>query len=174
MKILCASAAAVLSVFALTACGSSGGDDGGSANASSTDRDTARLKLQECLRKQGIDVPDQPGVRRLSATERRKTQAALQGPCKKYAQDAFGDMTDEQRQELQDAFAKFAACMRQHGVDMPNITPGQGPPAGGQRLNRNTPKFQAAAKACEKLRPQRPGGGGPGGGDGPAGGGTPS
>jgi hypothetical protein len=174
MKTLLASAAALLSVLALAACGSSSSGGGGSATAasSSNDRDTARLKLQDCLRKQGINVPNQPGLRQLSATERQKTQAALQGPCKKYAQNAFGNQTPEERQAFQDAFAKFSACMRQHGVDVPNFTPGQGPPAGGQRLNRNTPKFQAAQKACADLRPQRPGGGGPGGAGG--GGGAPS
>src|SRR4051794_33177172 len=165
MRTLFASAAALLSILALAACGSSGG---GTASADSSGaRDTARLKLQECLRQQGIDAPA-PGAttgqpRQVSGADRQKFQTAVQGPCKKYAQNAFGNLSDAQRQDLQDQFAKFATCMRQHGVDLPNVTPGQGPPAGVQRLNRNTPKFQAAAKACEKLRPQRPGGGGPGG-----------
>jgi hypothetical protein len=175
MKTLSVLAAALLSVFALAACGSgsdSGG--GGTANAaSSNDRDTARLKLQECLRKQGIDRGPGAGGgggqgSPPSAAERQKLQKALQGPCKSVAQGAFGNQTDAQRQEFQDAFAKFASCMRAQGVEVPNFTPGQGPPAGGQRLNRDDPKVAAAMKVCQDKLPQggRFGGGGGGGGGG--------
>jgi hypothetical protein len=162
MKTLLALAACAL---LLAACGSS--SSGSSAATSSDDRDTARLKLQECLRKQGIELPQRNGSSqpaRPTGAERQKAQAAMQGPCRQYAQNAFGNLSEEQRQELQDQFAKFAACMRQHGVDLPDIRPGQGPSAGGVQMQRNTPLFQKASQACEKLRPQRPGGGGPGGG----------
>jgi hypothetical protein len=177
MKILPVLAACALSALALAACGSS--SSGSSASASSSDaRDTARLKLQECLRKQGVDAPrlggggGQGGGTPPTAAQRQKLQTAIQGACKKEAQGAFGNQTDAQRQEFQDAFAKFSSCMRQHGVDLPNFTPGQGPPPAAQRLNRNTPKFKAAQEACRKLLPQggRFGGGGPG----PGGGGTQS
>jgi hypothetical protein len=73
------------------------------------------------------------------------------------------------------AFQKFQDCLKDNGVTLPNRgqRPGGGqgygppagaggtPPAGGGFANN--PKFQAAMKACAKLRPQglRGGRGGP-------------
>lgn len=159
MKTLSVLAAACLSAAALAACGSSG-DGSSPANASANDRDTARLKLQECLRKQGVDLP-RPGAggQRPSTAQMQKLRTALQGPCKSLAQGAFGNMTAEQRQEFQDRMAKFSSCMRRHGVDIPTFTPGQGPPVGVRRINRDDPKVKAAMEACQSVAPGRPGGG---------------
>jgi hypothetical protein len=165
-------------VLALAACGSSSSS---SSSASSADaRDTARVKLQQCLREQGVDVPDNPGggggggggggaATRLSAADRTKLQQALQGPCKQDASGAFGQISDDQRQEFQDAFTRFSACMRKQGIDVPTPQPGSGggppaaggpPPGGG--FDRSDPKVQAAAKSCQSLLPQG-GRGAPGG-----------
>lgn len=155
MKTVTALACALL----LAACGSSKPSSSGS---SGDDRDTARLKLQECLRKEGLQPPERgDGPRRATAAEARKFEKAVQGPCKQYAQGAFGEMSAEQRQEREDQFAKFASCMRKNGVDLPDIRPGEGAPPGVQRLNRNSAAFKRAVEACEDLRPE----GGPGGGD---------
>ena len=61
--------------------------------------------------------------------------------------------------------AKFAACMRQNGVDVPDpIAAGdekQGAPrAGVTRVDKESPKTRAAMKKCEDKLPK----GGPGGG----------
>lgn len=168
--------AGLTSVLALAACGSSSNSTDGAA-ASADARDTARLQLQACLRKQGVDIPSPGqgqgqggGIRRLGGAQAQKVQKALQGPCKAYASKAFGNVTPQQRQEFQDQFAKFSACMRQHGVDIPTFTPGQGPPTGQRRINPNTPKFQTALKACQSVAPNRGGGGRGGFFIGPAGG----
>ncbi|HEY4452818.1 MAG TPA: hypothetical protein VGN81_00785 [Pseudonocardiaceae bacterium] len=59
----------------------------------------------------------------------------------------------------QDAMVKFAQCMRQHGVDMPDPKPG---PGGGRAMlmpavKAGSPgdnqKIQAASTACDKLLP---------------------
>lgn len=61
----------------------------------------------------------------------------------------------------QDAMVKFAQCMRQHGINMPDPTPGGG---GGRAqvqaipgVKANDPaamqKMQAASTACDKLLP---------------------
>ena len=118
------------------------------------------------MRDNGVNIPDSPGQggpAQLGNVDQTKLQAAMKA-CAKYRQAAVGTITPQQRQAFQDAFAKFSSCMRQHGVDLPTPTPGQGPPAGAQ-INRNDPKVQAAQKACQSKLPQRgPGGFGPGGG----------
>lgn len=164
MKTLTVLAAACLSALALAACGSSSGDAGASGTTAD-DRDTARLKLQECLRKQGVELP-RPGSggSRPSSVDLRKVQEALQGPCKSVAQGAFGTRTPEQRQEFQDRMAKFSSCMRKHGVEIPAFTPGQGPPVAARRIDRDDPKVRAAMDACRSVLPGGGRGGGPGGG----------
>jgi hypothetical protein len=168
----------------LTACGSG---SSGTAASDNDARDTARLKLQKCLRDNGVDLPA-PGQNGAGGggfrnIDRQKLRTAMQGPCKKFQTAAFGNITPQQRQEFQDAFVKFAACMRQNGVDVPtpNFGAGGGPGAGGgarRRLNRNDPKTKAALQKCRSSLPNggRFGGGGPGGGGpgGPGGGPPPT
>ena len=56
--------AAMLAVAALAAagCGSSSGSGSGSSSGSpSSSQDAARVKLSQCLRDHGVDIPDNPG-----------------------------------------------------------------------------------------------------------------
>lgn len=159
--------------LALAACGGSG-NDSATASSSAADRDTARVRLQECLRKQGVDLPTPGqgggGQVRITANDRRKLEKAMQGPCKKYQQQAFGDISQEDRQEMRDQMVKFTSCMRKQGVDVPDLQPGQGGPP--QRINLNSPRAKKATEACRKLLPQRRGGPGGGGINGPPPGGS--
>ena len=43
----------------------------------------------------------------------------MNGPCKKYQTAAVGNISEEDRQEMQDSFQKFSQCMRDNGVDVP-------------------------------------------------------
>jgi hypothetical protein len=153
---------AVAVALGLAACGGSAGSGASAANADSK-AETARIRLQQCLRENGLDVPDNPGTGgtrlRIDAT---KARAAMQ-KCRKYQQAAFGTITPQQRQEFRDAFTKFSACMRQHGVDVPE--PGSGPRTappggGGPRFDRASPTAQAALKACQDKLPKGGRGGG--------------
>ncbi|MDX6679129.1 MAG: hypothetical protein QOE31_3181, partial [Solirubrobacteraceae bacterium] len=150
---------------AVAGCGtadSSAGSGGSASESASNKQDAARVKLQQCLSKQGVDLPGPGGgggAGQRTAADRQKLQAAMQGPCKALRAAAFGTITDAERQQFQDAFTKYAACMRQQGVDLPVPTAGGGgPPAGAARLDRSDPKVKAAAAACQDKRPQRPGG----------------
>ena len=169
-------ALALMSAFVVlvaTGCGSSSSSSS-SATASTTSQDAARVKFTQCMRDNGVDIPDNPGQGGGAGLniDRTKLQAAAKA-CQKYQQAAVGNISDAQRQEFQDAFAKFSACMRQNGVDLPDPGAGGGPgaagaaggPAGGG-IDRSDPKVQAAMKVCQDKLPQR-GQGGPGG---PAGG----
>lgn len=158
--LLAAMSAAVLTA---TGCGGSGSTASGS---SASAQDAARIKLSQCLRQHGVNVPDNPGQGgggRFANVDQTKLRAAMQA-CQKYRQAAFGTVTPAQRQAFQDAFTKFAACMRQHGVEVPARTPGSGPPVGGNQLDQNDPKVKAATAACRSNLPARgPGGARPGG-----------
>lgn len=162
--------ALAVSALALSACGGADATPAGASGVSSdsNDRDTARLKLTECMRENGVDVPDDagggPGGAGLSDADREKARAAIEGPCKELREAARGNISEADRQEFRDAFAKFAQCMRDEGIDLPDITPGSGPPAGLRSLDRDDPKVQAAQEKCQSELPERPGGGrgGPG------------
>lgn len=156
----------------LAACGSSGEAESSSGSAGSTssssssgggDQDAGRIRLSQCLRENGVDVPDNAGPGSGGGAgniDRDKLQKAMNGPCKKYQTQAFGNISADDRQEMQDSFQKFAQCMRDNGVDVPDITSGGGPPAGGG-IDQDDPDVQAAAKKCQSKLPQRaPGGGG--------------
>jgi hypothetical protein len=62
--------------------------------------------------------------------------------------------TGDRRAEFRQAAVKFAGCMRDHGIDMPDPKPGQG---GGIRLGgpdigpQDQAKMEAAQKACQKY-----------------------
>ena len=153
------------SSLVLMACGSSdkastsSAASGGGGSSSSDTQDTARVRLQECLRPHGVDLPSGPGSGGgpPSAANQQKFQAAIAGPCKKYQAAAFGNFTPAQRQEFQDAFAKFQACMHTQGVDIKAPQPGTMGPGGAGRFNRNDPKVKAAMSKCQNVLPQRPG-----------------
>lgn len=157
----------LLASLALGLSGCGGGDSAKTTTSSGDDSDAGRVKLTQCLRDNGVDVPDNPGSAGPGAggaqnIDRDKLQAAMQGPCKKYQTGAFGNLSDEDRQEMQDAFQKFSQCMRDEGVDVPDVNPGSGggPPAGGNQIDQDDPKVQQAMKACQSELPQggRPGG----------------
>jgi len=148
-----------LSALALGACG--GSDSGvNGASASENDRETARLKLNQCLRDNGIDLPDNPGQAgsgpQQVQVDRDKVRQAMEGPCKKLQQAAFGNPTAEERQERDDAFQKFAQCMRDNGVDLPDIPTGGGggPTRGTVRIDRDDPDVRAAQEKCQDLMPR--------------------
>jgi hypothetical protein len=154
----------------LAACGSSGEAEsssspaGSSSSAGGGDQDAGRVRLTQCLRENGVDVPDNAGPGSGGGPgdiDRDKLQEAMNGPCKKYQTEAVGNISEEDRQEMQDSFQKFSQCMRDNGVDVPDIGSGDGPPAGGGGIDQDDPDVQAAAKKCQGELPQgAPGGGG--------------
>ncbi len=163
--------------IALSACGSSSPSatslaSAGTGATGGTARYQARLNLAKCYRAHGINVPDPtpgggPGgggiFRALQNYPRSQVQAAQQA-CQQYLRQAFafGNLSPAQVAQFRQRFVKFAQCMRSHGINIPDPTTGG---AGGfglrqalSNVDRNSPAFQSALKACQSLRP-RPGGG---------------
>jgi hypothetical protein len=176
--------AAVAGALALGACGSSN-DDGGGAGSGAKGQDKAfegALKFSKCMRDHGVDFPDpqRVGSGGIKITGRNinpndpKTKSA-QTACQKYMQIGGGETLDPaKRAALQESALKFARCMREHGVDMPDpklsgkggLTFQAGPGSGGGNsgpgkglggVNPESPKFKAADKACNHFLGDREG-----------------
>jgi len=175
---------AVLAVAGgLAACGSSSSSTSTAASASTQAQ--ARLNLAKCFRAHGINVPDPSSgggaaaggglFRSLQGYSQAQISTARQA-CRQYFAQAFPrlNLSPAQQAQFRAQIVKFAQCMRSHGINIPDPTANG---AGGfgfrqafRSIDRNSPAFQAAAKACQSLRP-RFGRGGPGG---PPGGAAPS
>jgi hypothetical protein len=178
---LLAALALVALACGVAACGSSGTTATQAGASTGGSNDQGRVQLAACLRKNGVNVPD-PGAGGGGPgafggnVDRTKVRQLLQGACKKYAQNAFGNVTAADRQQFRQRLVKFASCLRSKGLNVADPSPSGGPGQGGgflRQLNRSDPKVQAALTACQSQLPQRPGGG-PGGPGGPPPGGAPA
>lgn len=187
----------VLSVLALAACGgtaSSDGDEVASLGGSSTETETATtttsddpqealLDYTECMRDEGIDLPDPDfsgeggGGRILIGPDGIDPDdpdfRAAQEKCSPILESLRQNFDEEDRQAFQDAALAFAKCMREHGVDVPDPdfsegAPGRRGPGGpfrGSGVDPDDPDFQKAREACEDAFADLPGRlGAPGGG----------
>jgi hypothetical protein len=158
-RLLTATAIA-FSALAFGACGGTDDDttgtasSGGSTESSSNDRDSARVRLIQCLREQGLDIPDDIGESGAPPpnVDADALEAALAGPCAKYRGDAFGDVADPGVADAQEKMDKYAQCMRDAGFDFPDVELGNGPPTALHELDQSDPDFQAADKECADLR----------------------
>jgi hypothetical protein len=159
----------------LAACGSSNSASTSSSGTTGA-QFQARLDLAKCFRSHGINVPDPSsgggpaGGGGIFRTLRNYSQAqvnAARQACQQYFAKAFPqlNLSPAQRAQLQQQFVKFAQCMRSHGINIPDPTFNSGGGFGFRRsfgsVDRNSPAFQSALKACQSLRPQF-GFGGPG------------
>jgi hypothetical protein len=157
--------AVVPAVLGLAACGGNATDDGvasaggGTAKVSasptqSLSPEEARLKFAECMRQHGVDMPDPDGSGRVTIRGRPgdqpKMEAAMKA-CQHFQQQAGGRARNLDNPEVRDRMLKFAQCMRQHGINVPDPQPGGGiqlrVPEGSQA------KMEAAQKACRQYAP---------------------
>ena len=123
---------ALLAAAVLAACG--GSNTSAPNNDADNKQDTARAKLMQCLRDQGIEG-------RPRDADPEKLQAAVEGPCKQYAGEAFGT-TDPNDPELQDQLTKVKACLREQGIET------------SPQIDRGNPKFDKALDACRAQVPR--------------------
>jgi hypothetical protein len=144
--------------------------------ASSMTPEDAMLAFAKCMREHGVDMPDpQPGGQ--GGVVFNIDRNGIDSETFQEAQEACGDIMQDagfgpgrsMSPEDQDKLVAFAACMREHGIDMPDpqTTSGGGGGAvriGGDGIDPGSPEFQDAMEACQALMP----GGGPGGDGGPS------
>lgn len=158
------------------------GSPGASPSASLNPQD-AFLAYAQCMRENGVDMPD-PQVSEDGSGDTRVTIGA-EGPgsggsaakatfekadtaCRHFLASVTQDgKAFQMSAEDQDKMLQFARCMREHGVDMPDpdfsgsgaiIKGGPGDDGPGS-IDFNSDEFQAAQEACQSLLP----GGGKGG-----------
>lgn len=168
-------AALALAALSLTGCGDAvsraddgiasagGATPGASASASASapvDRQEAALKFAQCMREHGVDMADpgpDGGIRITSKKgDRAKTEQALK-ECEHLMQGAVRDGSGPIDQERYDQMVKYAQCMREHGIDMPDPKPGE--PIRLRITKDQEAKAEEAKEACRHLAP---GLGGPG------------
>jgi hypothetical protein len=172
--------------LALAACGSSGSGSSSAANTSSSasaskagGRDSRRFAgLRSCLQKQGVTLPAppsgtsrQPGTPGIGAPggsgrglqlPKGVTRAQFQAALKKcggsnFPRGAAGGLNSASARA---GLAKYAACLRQNGVNVPAPnTTGKGPIFNTKGIDTSSSKFTAAEKKCQsELKGIFPGG----------------
>jgi hypothetical protein len=130
----------------------------------------ARVKLAECARAHGINIPD-PGadgtyggvvsIARLTSQYGQAKLTSVEQQCRQYLVAAFPVLAESpaQRAARRQQLFKFAACMRSHGVpSFPD--PGSAATSVKGTVDPQSPAFKSALTACQTLLPARPGGGG--------------
>ena len=150
---------AVLAGVALAACGGgAGGSGGGFADTGGRDSETALLEFARCMRDHGVDMPDpstEGGDKVLigadPAVDRERFEEA-DNACRHLLDGTAREAPPALDAAVQDAFLKYARCMREHGIDHPD------PDEGGLRirigqggLDPQSPEFKEADKACRHL-----------------------
>ena len=165
----CGSTSSGDGVAALDDAATTTGDEGSATNASADDdpQETA-LKWAECMREHGVDVPDpqvdENGRIRVTVQRRRAAdgvrdeafQSATEECGTPFGGDGPPQLSDAERQEMQETMLAFASCMREHGVDMPDpdFSGGGGRMlfrAGAGGIDPESTTFQKAQKACQQI-----------------------
>ncbi|QFG20709.1 hypothetical protein [Actinomadura sp. WMMB 499] len=118
--------AVVAAAVGLGLAGCGGGEGATAAPSESMAAEDAQLEFARCMRENGVDVPD-PGTGDGGETrfgkdvDRGRLERALE-KCQSWLQ-AGGVLPDLADPEVRDRYVKFAQCMREHGVDVPDPGP---------------------------------------------------
>jgi hypothetical protein len=158
-----------------------GTDGTAPATTAPSDPNEAALQFAKCMREHGVDMPDPvvqdngaggggvmiqvggPG----EATPDKHTLDEANQDCQHYLADAaknFDPPSPEELEKMKEQALKFAQCMREHGVDMPDpvfsddgsVTVGLGvdgpngaePQLNGPPIDPQSKEFQDANDAC--------------------------
>ncbi|WP_405142187.1 hypothetical protein OG589_33575 [Sphaerisporangium sp. NBC_01403] len=143
--------------------GACGGNGPGSGTASGGQDTGSRVspadlaKYAACLREHGLTVVQKEDSLKVNGPDPQTGQAA-ENACKQYAPVLSG-MSAEEKKKLMDRALKLTACMREHGVNMPD--PQQDAKGGINQelppgMDENTPAIQAARNACRAFMLQGP------------------
>lgn len=138
---------ALLATLVLAACG----NDTGGANGGGDQSDQKALKWAQCMRANGVDMPD-PGSNGLGkpaqapppVEDQRKAEKAAQ-VCKEFAPQNNATATDP---AVADKNARYDQCLRDHGIDVKKD------PSSGTSLvdESDKAKLDKAVQECGSIR----------------------
>ncbi|MDQ4132540.1 MAG: hypothetical protein M3179_04880 [Actinomycetota bacterium] len=155
-----------------------GGSDERAAGAddkSKKDPQQAALEFARCMREHGVEMPD-PEVddkgrmvirreRPSGPSQATEIDGEAHEACRHLLDGMAGPGDGKIDPEEQDRALKFARCMREHGVDIPDPNFDDGGATfqiRGEGFDPESPTVKAAEEACKEFF------GPPGGGEGPA------
>jgi ABC-type glycerol-3-phosphate transport system substrate-binding protein len=157
----------------LAACGGSSPASSAASNEQSNE-ETRAADFAKCLREHGINAESTVGpggggglkVTPDKAGGGPQQMEAAQKACQRYQPKARRvNLSPQQKIEQEEAVQKFAKCMREHGIKVETSTAGGGVQirthvqAGAEGgPNPESPAFQSAQQACQKLLPLKGGG----------------
>ncbi|MFI9386690.1 hypothetical protein [Kutzneria sp. NPDC052558] len=104
-------------------------------------------KYAKCMRDHGYDMADPSGDEVAGINPNDPKFAPAEQACKSVEPTGSGPGPDDP--QVRDQMLKYAKCMRDHGVDMPDPKPGEAItlPMGGS----GDAKLDAAGKACGSI-----------------------
>ncbi|MGK4579397.1 hypothetical protein [Kitasatospora sp. HPMI-4] len=154
-------AAVFVTGLALFAVGCTGGGadsgkgssaQGSGASAKDTKEDDA-YKYRQCLRDNGVEVQEPEGDQAAGVQVKdEKTFKKAQEACKGLP-GAAKEMSQEDQQKALDEAVKFAKCMREQGIDMPDPEMQDGKltaRVGAGSADVSKDKMEKAQKACNE------------------------
>jgi hypothetical protein len=139
----------------LAACG---GDSGKPSASSSSDPNARLLQYTQCLRQHGIQVSDPVnGHINMPTNIDQVTLSKAQDACRSSLPPLSQNSVNTNRTQF-DKLLQHAACMRSHGVNVPDpqLAPNGGLINPTPAVDTKSPQFQAAQAACRDLQPTRP------------------
>lgn len=176
LTVVCVAAASLL----LAACGGSSTNNAAEKERSSEAKAEAKFaEFAKCLREHGINAEAAAmpggghGVKvspRSGGPHGPQQFEAVQKACKRYQpEEKRVNLSPQEKVEHEEAVQKFARCMREHGIKVEASSAGGGVqisihahPGSEGGPNPESPAFQSAQNACQKLLPfkggPRPGG----------------
>ena len=138
-----------------------------SAKKKNVDPQQAGLDFARCMREHGVDMPDPGAGQGGFAVRIGGPPDASSAPtaavslddneafqeCRQFLDDAIASGEGPIDPEMADRALKFAQCMRDHGVNMPDpqIDGGSVSIMIGEGMDPDSPTLQAAHEACAEL-----------------------
>ncbi|PRX98086.1 hypothetical protein [Allonocardiopsis opalescens] len=146
---------ALLAGLLLASCGGGAEGSGAEAGPSAASGEDALLAYAQCMRDQGVEMPDpepgEPASLYEGVDQDSPAFTAADEACAEHLAGVVQERqnTDpEEEQQNNDELLAIAECLREQGIDVPDPVPGQeGGPFAGE-LDRTDPAVQEALDAC--------------------------
>jgi hypothetical protein len=143
---------AVVATAALVACGGSGESEESTAD----DQTSASLAFSECMRDNGVDVPDPEADGSVALgpdsgidPQSPEFQEAQQA-CASFLEDVIPAAGSAEEAQVNEQLLEFTRCMRDEGIDMPDPQGGGGIAAlANSGIDPQDPVVREAMETCQ-------------------------